>query len=150
MSWLDICWRFVEWGRDVRVDRLIAGKIDSIVDFLLLYAIILTVVFFSDLLKFHHTDIRPALYLLEKTIIVPWTSFHLFDLFLGQSMLMPWLWIDDDIGSIFEYLFSDLIIAIVVFWFLGDDPCLSEGEDCGVIFNEVISGVVIIGSWLHL
>lgn len=132
---LDVCWRLVEGRGDVGIDCLVGGEVESIVDLLLLDAVVLPVVLFSDLLKFDHADIRPSFHLLEKTVIVPRASFQLLDLFLGQSVFLSWLWVDDDIGSTLEDLLSDLIIAIVVLWLFGDDSCLGEGEDCGAIFD---------------
>lgn len=135
MGGFDVCWGPVEGGRDVGVDCLIGGEVESVVHLLYLYAIVLPVVFVSDLLEFNHTDIRSFFHLLEKAIVVPRASFQVFDLFLCQSMLVSRLWVDDDIGSTLKDLLSDLIIPIVVLWFLGDDSCLGEGEDCGAIFD---------------
>lgn len=65
-------------------------------------------------------------------------------------MFMSWLWVNDDIGSTFKDILSDLIIPIIVLWFLGNDSDLGEGEDSRSIFDKVISGVIIIGPWRHL
>jgi hypothetical protein len=71
----DVGGGFVERRWDVGIDGLIGGEIHSVVYFLLLYAVVLSVVFFSDLLEFYNSNVCSPLYLRKKAIVVTGSAF---------------------------------------------------------------------------
>lgn len=58
--------------------------------------------------------------------------------------------VDDDISTVFEDFFSNLIVSVVHLRPFLDYPCLRERKCWYFLLDEVISGVVIIRPWLHL
>lgn len=52
MGRLDIGWVFIKWGWDIRINSSIGWEVNSIINFLYLYAVVLSIVLFCNLLIF--------------------------------------------------------------------------------------------------
>ncbi len=100
---------FVQRSREVGVHRLERGKIDSVVGLFDLDAVVLPVVFGSDLLIGNDPHVSPLLHQFEQTVVKAGSSLQGGQFIAGQPVILMH-WIDDDISSFFHF-FNYVAIA---------------------------------------
>jgi hypothetical protein len=140
---------FVQRSREVGVHRLERGKIDSVVGLFDLDAVVLPVVFGSDLLIGHDPHVSPLLDQFEQTVVKAGSSLQGGQFIAGQPVILMH-WIDDDISSFFHYLLLNLVGTVVVLDLLLLKTLSFEGKPHSVRSEVVIRRVVIIWPRLHL